>query len=559
MDKITQISGDVLTGFAKGIGDTLYSVKKNVQKVPVQAVKNEVQDNFQRARDGILKASEEVAKKYRATPDGPQKDALRTLLVEAQNDLNEISDGERVVMNEINKVQRGEIDYREDAGLLENVARATQNSLNVAGTYLRTKNKAQEFGFAAEKIAELIVPAGQVAKVDKVLNGTKFINDASKVGQFADKAIRATSRIGAEAAAAATATLGQSAYQGKLDTEQGREQAVQDAGTSALFSGALKGVMMAGGQILNKAGAAEKFARGTYKTSADEISKGGEKLADWAIKNNIKGNLKQQAEQVAEKMAQYEDELISSAQAQGKRIPVDKDFMSFIETVWDDYATGPYKNKVLPIINKYLGSIDETGTADVASTLEVKRLLDKLRPDATFKNASIGTDMKGWSEILRSSVNDIPELSAINKNYSKALSAAEAIYKRAAQEGNKQLVSQLDTILAVSPIVVREGAPRVNDLAGLAAVAARKTIANPGVQMNVAQGIKKLGQSTPVGVATRSVVGSLGTDAVNELGGEPDIAGVPVETKESPLKPVTQYQKASESELTELDRKLMGL
>lgn len=565
LNKTGQISGDVLLGFAKGVGDTLYSVKKNVQKVPIEAVRLEVAKNFDNARQTIFQANGPLTAQYRASQDPAQKEQLRQLLMKNAESLNEINAKEEEVTKEINAVQRGELDYREDRGLFENIMRETQDVLNQGGKALQTTNKAQEFGFAAEKIGEFLVPANLVAKGDKALRATQFVDRASKVGRAVDTTVRTGSRIGLEAGTAGLTSLGQSAYQGQLETEQGRETAMKDAGTNAAFAGAFKAGLMGLGNIARASGLPEKLARGTYKADAREIAatqagQQGESLADWAIRQGIKGNLEDQYAQVRNLSRGYEDELVNAAKAQEVRMPVDKDLLKFVDNVWEDYATGPYKKDVLPVIDEYLGSIDDAGKAGVAETLKLKRLLDKLQPDSVFKNPKMGTDMKGWSDILRTQVNNIEELGGINKNYSKAVAAAKAIEKRAASEGNKAIMSQLDTFTAAAPLI--DGATKgPAELAGLAIVGARKAVANPKIQMNTAQGLTKLGNATPFGVATRSVAGQAATEIGKTMRPDPiQKAAIQTATPMQEEKPKpSPYQKAMDSELTELDRKLMGI
>lgn len=576
--------GNFGVGVAKGAGDTLMSVKRNVQKIPAEYTKIKVMESMNQAREAINKANEPLLKKLKELPkDDPRRAKVKELLQANQKQFAEISQQEDEIMKEIDNVTNGTIEVKDTDSWGKKLASRAQNLLNAGERSLQTTNKAQRAGFAVEKIAELVVPSTAVAKADKALKGVKIASDATRTGRVANALTQVATRAGLEAGVAGAASMGQSAYQGKLDTKEGREAAISDAKTTAATAGILKGAMVAGGQILNSVKAPQRLAQATYKSTPDEVGHlirnevareagknvdEAETLADWAIRNNIKGSLKTQAKTLTKMADDYEKQLIETARAQNARIKVDPDFVEFLKGIKEKYSKGPFK-EVVKTADDYLNGIDDVGSVDVEKTLKVKRMLDGFRSEASFRDPTIGSDIKGWSNVLRGNVNDFAEIGGINKEYSKTIQAIKAVQKKFAQNGNKQVVGALESYTAALPLLdgVGDGA---SNFFGAAVVAAKRAVNSPRVQMSAAQTIKNLGDSTAKGVGARAVLGR-GVVGVKNSMGDNDL-GAADESTDSELQftptPSDGYtppandlmsQNPPMDQLTEDDLELMGL
>lgn len=512
--KILKGAGDVAVGFAKGAADTLLSVPRNVQKVVVEGSKLSVERQNNKIREQINAQNEELLKAMKALPQGdPQREKYKKLIQQNIDQFNSLGETENEVIKQIDR----------DASWIpldkEGKARAAVDDAMAA------KNKAQQVGFRGEKIAELLVPASATAKADKAISGMKLLDSTSKGARF----VNASARVGAksllEAGVAGASTVGQAAYQGRLDTPEGREGAFKEAKQNALFAGGAKALLAGGGEILNAAGVPRKLASITYKADKKDFAKmletygddaaktvddSGETLADWAVRNRLSGNVQNQAQQVIKKIEQSEKAVMETAEAAQVRIPVDKGLKSFADDLAEEYA-GHGRGEVTNSINKFVQDIGEDGTVSVKEAIGFRRLIDRLRTGASFRNPRVGDNLKYWADDLRGSINGVDGIGALNKDYAMALRAADALMKKGISESNKQLVGALEMYTVGLPAIAEQPS-----LIGAGLVAGKRMVNSPRFQMAGGRLIQDMGNSSRAGIAARRIIPEVVRDTTQD-------------------------------------------
>lgn len=239
---VKQTIDDFGVGVLKGAGDTLMSVKRNVQKPFIEYTKLKVQEDLNKARESINAANEPLLKKLKELPkDDPKREGIKKLLQANQKAFGDIQTQEDEIMAEIDNVKSGKIEIKDGDSWGKKLAGHAQNLLNAGETALQTTNKAQKAGFATEKVAEFFVPAGAASKVDKIIKSAKVVQGTSKAGKALNAVVQVGGRAGFQGSVAGLTSLGQSAYGGQLDTKEGREfaadEAIKNAKTAAIATG----------------------------------------------------------------------------------------------------------------------------------------------------------------------------------------------------------------------------------------------------------------------------------------------------------------------------------
>ena len=502
--KILKGAGNVAVGFAKGAADTLLSVPRNVEKVVVEGSKLRIEKQNNKQREQLVAQNNKMLELFKSLPkDDPRREKYKKIMQGNIDAMLALNDAEDEVIKQIDT----------DASWIPgDKGGQTQARFD---DVMSAKNKAQQVGFKGEKIAELLVPAGATAKADKAISGMKLINSTGTGA----KILNATARTGAKAlvdgGAAAAATVGQGAYQGRLDTEAGREGLFKEAKQNALFAGGAKAVLAGGGEILNATGLPRKLAAMTYKADKKDIVKifenygddaaktvddSGETLADWAVRNKLKGNVTQQAQQVMQKLNASEKAVMETAEAANVRIPVDKGLKSFADDLAEEYA-GHGRGEIGKEVQTFINSIDETGKVSVKDAIKFRRLIDKLRPQASFRNPKVADNVKYWADDLRGMINDIDGIGNLNKDYAMAMKARDALIKKGMSESNKQLVGALEMYTVGLPAVSEN-----TSLTGAGLVAAKRLFNSPRMQMAGGRFIQGMGDSTKAGIATRKII-----------------------------------------------------
>lgn len=528
-------------GVAKGALDTVASVPRNIKKVGGAYFEAKIMPEFTKSIDSLNNSN-------RALLDGIKKLDKNDVNYAAKKErLNNAVKSNLALQDTIRaSAEKAKADY--DAGKINLFNKDMTINTTALDKYTVANNKAQQVGFTTEKIAELIAPATSMAKVDKVLKASKVVNatklgagaekvlgsvlnpaTAAKVGNVATKVAnvgnavaRTVARAGAEGASTGLASLGQSAYQGRLDTAEGAKGAFKEAGQQALTSGAFKGVLTGTGEVIRGLGLPAKLYSRTYKTTDKEVAKMFENLGDnagatlpghemtlaeWALNKGIAGPTKKQAATVMQLLDDSEKAVINEAKNSGVHIVVDPGAVNTAKSIAEEYADYG-KGEVAEKANQFLNNIAEDGTASVEDTIKFKRLLDGLRSKASFRNAKVGDNISYWANELRGQINDIPALGQINKDYAFAMKARDALISKAKSENNKMILGALEAYTAAMPLMnagVSEGG--ASNLAGAAIVAAKRIANSPGYQTSVAQGLNKFGDTTVKNYAGRAILG----------------------------------------------------
>lgn len=588
--------GNFGIGLVKGAADTVLSVPRNVEKVVSTATKLSIENQNNKIREQINAQNEELLKIYKSLPAGdPRKEKYKKLIQQNLDQFTALNDDERATIAQVDR------DASWVPGDKEGKAEAFVDDLAA------TKNKAQQWGFKAEKIGELIVPSAKLAKADKAISGFNLIKNPGTAGKFVNAGTRILAKGGLEGATAAASTLGQGAYQGRLDTEAGREGLAKEMKTNALFAGGTKALFATGGEVLKATGVPKWFAQRTYKPdvkevqremagkldkdtlklmsdkiaetkrtvtayqqgideglipadkifktgkvltdeakknviddiagkmtkelgtrvggakadafraamdgvdgSYDDIAKTAEKilrqtntntdLAEWAMANRLKGSTQNQYNQVTRLLDKAEDEVIKTAEAAKVKIPVEKGMKQFAKDLAEEYS-GYGRGEVATKVDDFVASISDDGTVSVKEAIKFRRLIDSLRSKASFRNPKVGDNLQYWADDLRSTINGIDGIGDINKNYSLAMKAKELLGRKIVSESGKQPVGALEMYTAI-PQNTGDGF----SLAGLGAVAAKRSINSSRFQMGVNELAQTLGNSTPFGVATRRIL-----------------------------------------------------
>ncbi len=252
--------GNFGVGAAKGAADTLLSVPRNVEKVVQSAVDVSEQARFNKLRESINQQNDLLLPEYKSLPAGdPKKERLGKIIQQNIEQFTALNDEEKAVRDQV----------KQDASWIPgDQGGAVEKNLD---DMMATKGKAQSWGFKGEKIAELLVPAGATAKADKALSGMKLLNDATTGGRIVNAGARILAKGALEGGVAAASTYGQAGYQGRLDSEAGREGVKDDAVRNALFAGGAKMLFAGAGEIAKGTNLPRKFAQATYKADKKDF------------------------------------------------------------------------------------------------------------------------------------------------------------------------------------------------------------------------------------------------------------------------------------------------
>ena len=447
-------AGDVAVGFAKGAGDTLLSVPRNVQKVVVEGSKLSVEKQNNKIRESINAQNEELLKVMKSLPQGdPRREKYKKLIQQNMEQFQELGKSEDEVLKQIDQ----------DASWIPaDKGGIYRDAINDG---FAAKNKAQQFGFRAEKIGELIVPAGATAKAGKAIDTVRVLPGATRGARIVNATARTVAKGGVEAGTAAAATLGQAAYQGRLDTEEGREGVKKEMKQNALFAGGAKILMSGGGEVIK--GVKNLLPKTTNQESirkiSGEILQGPKELQDTAakvltkldtskvknyddlvtvVKNKIAENSKNVDDVLSVNTEKIPIQSLQKVDKVGKTIvssnPVD-DALSHLEEYYD--SSKDYVNA------ERIRQIKETGTLTAKEVNDLareysrefsKKAFNKMGDPLTSVNArameNTRSSLKGVS---RNIIND-DSVKAIDKETSELYSLVPYFEKTSARANDIQ-------------------------------------------------------------------------------------------------------------------------
>lgn len=395
---------------------------------------------------------------------------------------------------------------------------------------LKAKSTAESIGKGTERIAEFLLPAGQISKasnaVDTLIQGGGFIKGAGRV--LAKGAI--------EGAGNAAITLAQTG--GDLE----------EAGKTALIAGGLKAGLSTIGEVANaaklperlystifknssddmlqelKSGALDDWQKTNPKEFADLVSKGiiktgkdgnivlNETLAKEALDRGLKGSLKNMATETVKNTYRLEDKVKQAINTYtgditGKPILLDLPEKSKLVSLLDEVATD-YKTVGGNISEQAtnLSNIVKGNRVDANSALELRRFLDGMRVRSSFnpgqKLSQTQANFKYFADATRKELSKIPGVKDLMNEYRFNIEALDTIAKEAAKQGNTQLLSLIDSMLLSGGIAGQAPA------AAATSIVARRALKNAPLLTNAAQKIKNIGKSSLIGETTRGILGS---------------------------------------------------
>lgn len=465
---------DVGVGFLKGAGETLGSVAVNVEKPIREIASIKTTKQYASILDDINTQNQkliDIAYKY---PKGDPK-RIKYMDLVKQNQM------QADVLRE---------EFYGTGGVQEQIQDAKMSKF-VKKTTL-PKNKTQQFGKSAEKVAEFLVSAkGATGLIPKgTTPTTKVISNTAQgfTGGFVPSIMQ-------------SATLGQ------LDTKAGAKEAFKEAGVSGLVGGGVSGALSATGEALRASKLPSRLMSNIYKTDKKTVEKifsgekvDTEKLSEWAVKNKITGSPTQQAQKINNILQKSEDAVIKSAEASKVKVPVHENLFKLAQTIQDDYATVG-RGEISQSADDFLRAVKD-GSVSVKDAIKFRRVLDKLRPENSFVNPKFGNELGYWSDDLRNVINNSDGIGAINKQYSSAIKAREALINYAKNTGNTKALGALEAYVLGGGAMTGQAA----ESAGV--VLAKRITQSPRVLSNVAQSI----QNTKPSTKARALVGKLSGD-----------------------------------------------
>lgn len=371
---------------------------------------------------------------------------------------------------------------------------------------LTPQGTAEKVGFYGTRIGEALAISSPVKSLETSLKTTLAGAGLLKA------AARVTGGAAIEAGAFGGLTLAQTA-----DPKQARN--------AALFAGGLKAVTGTIGEVARAYRIPEKIYqrifKATYADMADEMRSAGidrirttnpklyqdlldagivklkngtpivdETLAKQALDRGLSGSLTSMSDSTVSGLLKSElraQEIVKNAN--GTVGMKEANFLKLFRTIQQEYAdvgfgeTSQQAKQIADAIVRTKGKVDPQ------TALEARRLLDHLRVASSYKTMppklSLSQEnLKQLSDVLRGRVNKVPGMSQVMKDYSFYIDAAEALAREAKRQGNNQVISLVDAVLATG------GLATGNLSASLPAIVARRLTTMPSVLTNIAQQIQ---------------------------------------------------------------------
>lgn len=460
LGKVFKGAADIGIGFAKGAADTVLSVPKNIEKVIKDVETTKKTKSYAGLLDSINTQNQKLISVVGSFPEGdPRREKYMKLIKQNQEQAD-------VIRNDFYGVG-GVQDTIDNAGMTKTIDNVTT-----------TKNGAQKFGKGAEKLGEFFVGGSAAAKL--IPKGTNAVT-------------RIAANTAKGALGAALPTLAEDAKKGQFDTKEGTKNALEEAGTAALVGGGSAAVLSSAGEVLRKTKLPAKIMGSVYKTDKKEIAhifnevddatiQTGTKaptvkLSQWAVDKGLKGSLEDQAHQVQKILKASEENVVASAAAAKKTIPVEPNLVKLAQKLKADFANSG-RGEIMKNADDFLNAAKD-GNVSVKDALIFRRVLDGLRTKGSFINTQAGDDISYWAEDLRKAVNSIDDIGAINKDYAMAIKAREALIKEATARGNDKAVGALEAY------AVGFGGPK-----GAAIVGAKRIMQTAKMKSAIAQSIQ---------------------------------------------------------------------
>lgn len=285
----------------------------------------------------------------------------------------------------------------------------------------------------------------------------------------------------------------------------------------ALTQGLTAGLLKGGTSGLGEAGIGTKLPQrlmsNVYKTDKNTVAnifnEAGtategktQPLSQWALDKGLKGSLESQALKVKTILNQSENKVIANADASKVRIPVASNLFKMAQGIMKDFQNVG-RGEIAAKADQFLRAV-KNNSVSVRDAINFRRLIDNtLRTKSSFNNPALADNLAYWAEDLRKAINNADGIGAINKDYSQAIKAREALIKAATARNNQRALGALESYALGGGILAGE------PISGVAIVGAKRALQSPTITSNIAQGIKNLPQSSTTGATARSVIGQL--------------------------------------------------
>lgn len=457
---------DLGVGFAKGVGETIGSVAVNIEKPikEIASIKSNKQyttilDDINAQNSKLIQIAQQYSK------DDPKYQKYMDLV--RQNQLQ-------------SSILRDE--FYGTGGVEESIQKSGTKFKKGVEKLTSAKNKTQQFGKGAEKVAEFLVSAKGVSKL--VPKGTTPLS-------------RIASSTAKGAVGGFVPSTMQSATQGQFDTRASSKEALKEAGVSGLVGGVASGVLSATGEALRASKLPSRLMSNIYKSDKKTVEKvfsgekvDGEKLSDWAVRNKISGSLPQQAEKLNTILKKSENAVIKSAEASKVRVPVHENLFKLAQNIQKDYSTVG-RGEVSQSADDFLRAVNNNSVS-VKEAIKFRRVLDKLRPESSFVNPKLSSELGYWSNDLHNAINNADGIGAINKEYTSAIKASKKLVDYATSVGNTKAVGALEMY------ALGGGALAGEPVSGALTVGVKRVVQNPRVLSGLAQKIQNAKPNTNV-------------------------------------------------------------
>lgn len=299
----------------------------------------------------------------------------------------------------------------------------------------------------------------------------------------------------------------------------------QQAKNQALFAGGLKGLFGGIGEVANATKFPQRLMANIYKTDKKTVSnifnnidnatvangskKPIQKLSDWALSNDISGSLETQAHQVQKILKSSEEQVIKSAEAAKKRITVEPNLFKLAQKIVEDFQDVG-RGEIAQKADQFLRAVKDN-QVNVKDAILFKRLLtNTLQTKSSFNNPTLSDNLAYWAEDLTKTINSIDDIGTINKDYSQAMKAREALIKAATSAENRKALGALEAYAIGGGIATGFSIP------ALLTVGAKRAAQSPRITSKTAKVLKNLPQSSARGSATRSIISRGLSDLMNQ-------------------------------------------
>lgn len=391
------------------------------------------------------------------------------------------------------------------------------------------RGTAEKAGFVTEQIAEFFIPAGKIAKAERLV-------DIAIAGKGL---LPALGRIGAKAGVAAAVGGGQTL----LQTESAKKAAVAGA-----TGGVIRGITGGIGEGLKAFNIPEKLYSRIFKNTSSDMVKEfktmgrldfknknpqrfqelvdagvikvgadgktiiNETLAKKALDRGLRGSLKNMAYETVRQTDELESTARTLAKSYTKPIQLENQYGAILKEVANEYkgvGFGEVSDEALDLFSKI-----KSGSATADDVLDLRRFLDGLRLSRSFdvpvnKLSMSQQNFKILADRLRGKLAKIPGFGDVMKEYSFNIDALEAIAREASRRGNNQIFSLIDSV------IFGGGFAAGNPIGAATIGAGRRALNSPSALTGIGNSIQS-GTPSKFTTGLRGAIGRGASEAVRQ-------------------------------------------